>query len=127
MNRLTTVLTAVAQHIELCGLTDATHFTAPDLHHDAVIQLASDNLCQSSNQLLTWAATLVDPSAHAWRPPHGHRVHVDIIGTISNDIVVRVYIGVAFDPARFPDLEPDGQQSVGMSVLRAWAAEAVAA
>lgn len=86
-------------------------------------QLNGANLARIATKLLAWADTLHEYTAHAWRVPDGESVHVDVIGNLNGACVLRVFAGVSYDPDVFPDLEPDGRQSVGVSTLRGWVAD----
>ncbi|WP_285501521.1 hypothetical protein [Actinokineospora sp. NBRC 105648] len=121
---MNTVLAAVLDHLDVHPELDAVTVTVHgygDL--DVVIQCDGGSVAWVARVLLAWAATLEGVSAIAWRPPHGESVHLDVTGVLPSGASVRVYTGVRFDPTRFPDLEPRGRQSLGLTVLRAWAVD----
>lgn len=73
--------------------------------------------------LLAWADTLTNIVASAWRIRYGDSVHLRITGQLPDSTWVEVYGAVSYTEATFgADLQPGGQQSLGLSVLRSWAA-----
>ncbi|PPK64460.1 hypothetical protein V5P93_007090 [Actinokineospora auranticolor] len=128
MTALIEALTVVAKHLDAHPRLDAVLVSTYALGDaDTSVQLTGGPLPAVANALLTWAATLTDTTATAWRPPASDSVHLDLTGTLPAGDPIRIYGAVGYDPTRFLDLEPGGKQSVGLSTLRAWAAEAVAA
>ncbi len=95
----------------------------------AVIQLRTGQLADLAAGLLGWADTITSVSAEAWRPPTGTSVHLTVTGRLLHDsTLVKVYSGVPYTADVFgADLQPDGRQSLGLSVLRGWASGAAVA
>lgn len=126
MNTLTDHLDAILDHLAVHQLPRAASISVRAYDDFAVVvQLDSGRLAHLAGDLLTWAATLEDCAFSAWRVPAGHNVHVDLSGRLASGTGVKVYGGITFDPAVFPDMEPNGRQSVGLSVLRVWASTGV--
>jgi hypothetical protein len=95
----------------------------------AVVQLRAGQLAGLAAGLLGWADTITGVTAEAWRPPTGVSVHLTVTGRLLHDSTpVKVYGGVPYTADVFgPDLQPDGRQSLGLSVLRGWASGAAVA
>jgi hypothetical protein len=108
-HRLTTPLASVRVG---CTLLDGEHVS---------VHLRPSLLPDLAAALLTWANTLTHVSVTAWRPPHGETVHLIVAGERLDTTRVVVYGGVDFAEDVFGDLQPDGRQSVALSVLRSWA------
>ncbi|SDH62535.1 hypothetical protein SAMN05192558_1324 [Actinokineospora alba] len=124
MNTLTTRLDAIRDHL-------ATHPALPGpwdvsvnaCREDAVtIQLQAHTLAGVASALLSWAATLTNVTASAWRAGPDS-VHLHLFGALADGTQVKIFDGLTYSPTVFPDLEPGGKQSVGMTTLRAWAAD----
>jgi hypothetical protein len=85
------------------------------------IQLNTRELGALSAALLTWAETLTDVRATAWRPPAADSVHISVHGRLTDGTTIRVYSGVSFDNDRF-SLKPGAKCDLTLGVLREWAA-----
>jgi hypothetical protein len=93
-----------------------------------LIQLRTSQLPELAAGLLGWADTITNVSAEAWRPPTGTSVHLTVTGRLHDSTLVKVYSGVPYTVDVFgPDLQPDGRQSLGLSVLRGWASDTAVA
>ena len=97
------------------NLLDGEHVT---------VHLLPSVLADLAAALLAWGDTLSRVSVTAWRPPHGETVHLSLTGERHDSTRVVVFGAVAFSETLFGDLQPDGRQGVGLSVLRSWAAGA---
>jgi hypothetical protein len=91
------------------------------------VQLAGGLLPGVASLLLTWADTLTEVSAEAWRVPDGSSVHLSIQGRLADGTSVCVFDGVTHDGHFGLDVEE--RRVVSLAVLREWAAfdEGVAA
>ena len=108
------MLTAPVASVKVsCTLLDGEHVS---------VHLRPCSLVSLAAGLLAWADTLAKVSVTAWRPPHGETVHLSVTGQRHDATRVIVFGAVAFSEGLFGDLQPDGRQSVGLSVLRSWAA-----
>ena len=95
------------------NLLDGEHVT---------VHLLPSVLADLAAALLAWGDTLSRVSVTAWRPSHGATGHLSLTGERHDSTRVVVFGGVAYSAELFADLQPDGRQSVGLSVLRSWAA-----
>ena len=84
------------------------------------VQLASHQRHDIASGLLTWADTLSEVTAEAWRIPSGEFVHLSVIGRLSDGATVRVYGGVPFTGLNVGvELAPDVHITIPLAVLRA--------
>jgi hypothetical protein len=94
----------------------------------AVIQLRAGHLPGLAAGLLGWADSITSVSAEAWRPADCASVHLTVTGRLHDSTLVEIYGGVPYTVDTFgADLQPDGRQSLGLSVLRGWASGAAVA
>jgi hypothetical protein len=96
----------------------------------AAIQLSGELLPTLAAALLTWADTLDNVTATAWRPtcPDDDLVQLEVRGRLTDNTPVKVYGGLLDGPS-LAGLAPGGRQTLSFGLLREWAtfAEAVAA
>lgn len=127
----TTVLGSIREHLatyELPELWSVSVNARPIPGRCVVsVQLAGGLLPGVASQLLTWADTLTEVSAEAWRVPDGSSVHLSVRGRLADGTSVCVFDGVPHD-RRF-GLDVEERRVVSLAVLREWAAfdEGVAA
>jgi len=94
----------------------------------AVVQLHALELPALAAGLLEWADSIIGVSAEVWRPATGTSVHLTVTGRLPDSTLVEIYGGVPYSVDVFSaDLQPDGRQSLGLSVLRSWASGAAVA
>jgi hypothetical protein len=87
-----------------------------------IVHLRPVDLPNLASALLGWADTLTHITVTAWRPRHGETVHLTVTGQLPDTTRVEIYGGTKYTDALFGDLQPNGQQGVALSILRAWAA-----
>jgi hypothetical protein len=86
------------------------------------VQLDPATLPVLAAGLLAWADTITHIRASAWRPPSGDRVHLNLHGQIADGVSACMFGAVAYVESIFgPGLEPCGEQSVSLGMLRHWA------
>jgi hypothetical protein len=91
---------------------------------ELTVQLRSTTLPTLAGELLAWAGTLTTVTVTAWRVPHGKRVHLSLVSTLSGPpptIELDVFGGVNHDPEYFADLEPGEHRVIPLAQLRTWA------
>jgi hypothetical protein len=119
------LLDSIREHLATCQLPApiaSVRVGSDVLDGDHVtVHLRSSQLANLATALLEWADTLTRIAVTAWRPPHGQTVHLTLSGQLPDTISVEIYGGVDYTDVLFGDLQPDGRQSVALSVLRAWA------
>jgi hypothetical protein len=117
---LSTIQAHLARHRGLSGPFNISL----DVHGyraNVVVQLDSNRgLATVAGGLLTWADTLTEVAAEAWRPPTGPDVHLSVTGMVGG-VSVRAFDAAPFDAAVFAGLEPGQRGSVPLQRLRAWA------
>jgi hypothetical protein len=117
---LSTIQTHLARHRGLAGpfnISLALH----DYRPNVVVQLDSNRrLATVAGGLLTWAESLTEVTAEAWRPPTGTDVHLSVSGMVGG-VSVRAFDAAPFDAAVFAGLEPGQRGSIPLGRLRAWA------
>jgi hypothetical protein len=95
------------------------------VHSVVMAQLRATTMPTVVADLLAWADTLTTVTVQTWRVPAGDRVHLSIASTLTGpagSIELDVFGAVAYDPARFADLEAGDRRTVFLGQLRAWAA-----
>jgi hypothetical protein len=120
-------MTTTAMDLLDCLRAHLTEFELPDLcsvhasiHEPHITaQLRTQESPQLASGLLAWADTLTQPTAEAWRVPHGHSIHLSITGQLPDGMSVHVYGAVPFT-ARCPggDLAPSATAPVLLATLR---------
>ena len=120
-------MTTTAMDLLDCLRTHLAAFELPDLcsvhaslHEPHITaQLRTQDPPQLATALLAWADTLTQPTAAAWRVPHGHSVHLSITGRLSDGLSVHVYGGMPVT-TRGPgsDLPPAITAPVSLATLR---------
>ena len=88
---------------------------------NVVVQLdCGRRLATVAGGLLTWADSLTEVTAQAWRPPTGADVHLSVTGW-AGGVSVRAFDAAPFDASVFTGLEPGQRQPIPLERLRAWA------
>ncbi len=83
------------------------------------VQLRGHDLPEIASALLSWADTLTAVTAHAWRVPSGHSVHLSITGQLSRGARIRVYGAMPFTGCGLgADLAPDATTTILLAALR---------
>lgn len=123
---ITTRLDAIRDHLAThAGLPGPWDVSVNGCREDAVtIQLQAYSLAGVASALLSWAATLTNVTASAWRAGPDS-VHLHVFGALADGTRVKIFDGLPYSPMVFPDLEQGGRQSVGLTTLRAWAVDGV--
>lgn len=117
---LSTIQAHLARHPGLAGPC-CVKAEIHTLGTNVVIQLdCNHRLSTVAGGLLTWADSLTDVTAEAWRVPSGDSVHLSVTG-LAGGVSVLVYDAAPFDVAVFADLVPGQRQPISLGQLRAWA------
>ena len=88
---------------------------------NVVIQLdCNHRLTAVAGGLLTWADSLTEVTAEAWRVRSGDSVHLSVTG-MAGGMSVRVYDAAPFDTAVFTDMAPGEYRPISLGHLRSWA------
>jgi hypothetical protein len=120
----TTVLGSILDHLATYELPEpwSVSVNARPIPGRSVVsvQLAGGLLPGVASLLLTWADTLTEVSAEAWRVPDGSSVHLSVQGRLADGITVCVFDGVPHD-GRFR-LDVEERRVVSLAVLGEWAA-----
>jgi hypothetical protein len=106
-----------------------TEFELPDMSSvhvvvsfsgpNVTVQLPRREPPEIASALLTWADTLTEVTAEAWRVPSGESTHLSVIGQLPDGVSVRVYGGVPFTQHCIgANLAPDSSTTVPLAVLR---------
>ncbi len=83
------------------------------------VQLACHDLPEIAAALLAWADTLTAVTAHAWRVPSGHSVHMSVTGQLTRGARIRVYGAMPFTGCGLgADLAPDVTTTILLAALR---------
>jgi hypothetical protein len=91
-------------------------------------QLTHHTPPQTRSALLTWADTLTEVTAEAWRIPSGESVHLSVLGHLPSGVPIRVYGGVAFTEHGIgAELAPDATTTIPLATLREQITEEVSA
>ncbi len=117
---LSTIQAHLAKHRGLAGpfyVKAETDSYGPNV----VIQLdCNRRLSAVAGGLLTWADSLTEVTAEAWRVPTGASVHLSITG-IAGGMSVMAYDAAPFDASVFADLAAGQRRPINLGQLRAWA------
>jgi hypothetical protein len=117
------LLTSIRDHLATFELPEpwnvSVHASAFYPREQVAVQLGSRPLPTVASMLLTWADTLTDISAEAWRTPDGSSVHLTVRGRLEDGTTVQVFDGVPHDQ-RF-HLDKAERRAVSLAVLREWA------
>jgi hypothetical protein len=101
---------------ELRSAYVTTSFSGPNM----TAQLACHTPSQIGSALLTWAATLTDVTAEAWRVPRGDRVHLSVTGRLPTGTPIQVYAPMALaEHGIGADLAPGARTTMPLAALRA--------
>jgi hypothetical protein len=119
---VTDLLDAIRAHLaafELPAALASVTVTASRSAPQISAQLAHCDAPEIAAALLTWADTLIAPTAQAWRIPDGHRVHLLLTGELPGGVSVQVYGGMAFtEHGPGGDLTPGATTPVLLTALR---------
>lgn len=127
MNRTYRYFGEIAEHLSAFELAEPASIHVRRYDQTSCIQLDAYGLRPLAAELLAWADTITVDGLEVWRPPEGESVHVDLCGHLPSFLALRIYGGIAYRPALFPDLQPGGRLPLSLTVLRAWAEEGAAA
>jgi hypothetical protein len=119
----TTVLGSIRDHLATYALPEpwSVSVNARPIPERSVVsvQLAGGLLPGVASQLLTWADTLTEVRAEAWRVPDGSSVHLSVRGRLADGTSVCVFDGVPHD-GHFR-LDAEERRVVSLAALREWA------
>ncbi|SFQ63615.1 hypothetical protein [Amycolatopsis rubida] len=121
MNRLMVFLDAIRDHLDSHALPPACSVEVTPESGPVRVQLDTCDLPGVARGLSVWASTLDGSRASLRRTGDGKRVLVSLTGRTPCGVPVRVYGGVPFDPAAFPDLPLRTDQDMPVWLLRQWA------
>jgi hypothetical protein len=83
-------------------------------------QLACHTPSQIGSALLTWAATLTDVTAEAWRVPRGDRVHLCVTGRLPTGTPIQLYAPMTFaEHGIGAELAPGARTTLPLAALQA--------
>ncbi|SDD68398.1 hypothetical protein [Actinokineospora iranica] len=116
------LLVALARHLD-------THRELPELTSATVVRYATPSRVQAQLDsdtrlpkvaagLLSWAGTLAEAAAFAWRTDYS--THLEVTGRLPEGAEVLVYTGV--DTGVLPDLAVGARVPLPWATLHAWAA-----
>ncbi|MGH3795177.1 MAG: hypothetical protein ACRDSP_09835 [Pseudonocardiaceae bacterium] len=122
MSTATDLLDAIRTHLatfelpaELASVTVTAYRPTPQIS----VQLAHPDAPEIATALLAWADTLTGVTAHAWRVPDGHQVHLSVTGRLPDGLAVQVYGGLPYTPhSPGSDLDPATTTPVLLTALR---------
>ncbi|MGQ0719891.1 MAG: hypothetical protein ACT4NP_21730 [Pseudonocardiales bacterium] len=115
------LLDSIHAHLAAFELPDmwSVHVVASFSGPNVTVQLAHRESPEIACALLSWADTLTEVTAEAWRIPNGDSVHLSVIGRLPAGVSVRVYSGVPVTEHGIgADLTPDASKIVPLAVLR---------
>ncbi|MGH3629206.1 MAG: hypothetical protein ACRDRL_17430 [Sciscionella sp.] len=118
----TDLLDAIRTHLatfklpaELASVTVTASRCTPQIS----VQLAHPDGPEIACALLAWADTLTGVTAHTWRVPDGHSVHLSVTGRLPDGLAVQVYGGLPHTPhGPGGDLAPGTTTPVVLTALR---------
>jgi hypothetical protein len=97
----------------------SVHLTTSSGGVQVSLQLATHDLPEIARRLLTWADTLTETTAEAWRVPRGDSLHLSVTGRLSGGVLVQVYGSLPFTPRGIgATLAPGASTTVSWAVLR---------
>ncbi|MGH3795255.1 MAG: hypothetical protein ACRDSP_10230 [Pseudonocardiaceae bacterium] len=116
----TDLLDAIRTHLATFELpAELASVTVTACTSQISVQLAHPEAPEIAGALLAWADTLTAPTAHTWRVPNGHTVHLSVTGRLPGGLTVQVYGGVPFTPhGPGADLAPGTTTPVLLAALR---------
>ncbi|MGA9693625.1 MAG: hypothetical protein WBR33_19695 [Pseudonocardiaceae bacterium] len=122
MNRTVDLLNAIHTHLTALELPAfaSVHIATPIPGEEAItVQLRCADLPDIAAALLSWADTLTAVTAHAWRVPSGHSVHLSVTGQLTHGARIRVYGAMPFTGCGLgADLAPDATTTILLTALR---------
>ncbi|GDY32996.1 hypothetical protein [Gandjariella thermophila] len=118
MRDMLALLEVIRAHLAAYPVAAPVNVSADVFDGLVSVQLGETGLSAVAEGLLSWADTLTDCTAEAWRVPHGNSVHLLINGRAAAAVAVRIYGAVAYDPAIFPGLAPGDRQALPLDRLR---------
>ena len=96
----------------------SVHVTASISAPQVIVQLACHEPSAIAQGLLTWADTLTEVTAEAWRAPRGDSVHLSVAGLLPGGASVQVYGGLGgIHRSLGADLPPDAT-TIPLAALR---------
>jgi hypothetical protein len=115
------LLDAIRAHLADFQLPDlsSVYVTHSFSQASVTAQLAYHTPPQITSALLTWADTLTEVTAEAWRVPSGQDVHLSVTGRLPGGASIRVYAGMVFTEHGIgADLAPDTSTTMPLTTLR---------
>jgi hypothetical protein len=115
------LLVALCAHLaefELSAIA-SVHVGASLSAPQVTVQLTCHEPSAVAQGLLTWADTLTEVTAKAWRVPRGDSVHLSVTGLLPGGASVLVYGGLWGTPRGLgADLPPDAATTIPLQMLR---------
>jgi hypothetical protein len=120
---MTGLLAAIGEHLAAFELAAPASVEVRTIASDGPVSVQLDQLGLPAvaAELLAWADTLTDVSAHAWRTHGGDSVHLRLLGRLTDGTGVRVYDSVPAGEVASLGLDPNSQCPITLGRLRAWA------
>ncbi|MGH8940694.1 MAG: hypothetical protein ACRDV2_15305 [Actinomycetes bacterium] len=115
------LLNSIRAHLAAFDLPPmwSMHVVASFSGPNVTVQLARRESPEIACALLTWADTLAEVTADAWRIPSGDCVHLSVLGQLPGGASIRVYGGVVFTEHGIgADLAPEASKTVPLAALR---------
>jgi hypothetical protein len=115
------LLAAIGEHLAAFELAEPASVDVRAIASDEPVSVQLDRLGLPAvaAELLAWADTLTDVSAHAWR--NYPSVHLRLLGRLTDGTGVRVYDSVPADDVASLGLDPNSRCPITLGRLRAWA------
>jgi hypothetical protein len=122
MNSTIDLLTALRAHLAeselpaIASVHAAASISAPQVTVQLAYQHEPSAIAQA---LLTWADTLTEVTAEAWRAPQGDSVHLSVTGLLPSGAAVRIYGSLwGIHRSLGADLAPDATTTIPLAALR---------
>jgi hypothetical protein len=121
MTTTSDLLTAIGAHLaefELPAMA-SVHVAIYTSGPQVTVQLASRAPSDIATGLLTWADTLTNITAEAWRIPEGKSVHLSVTGLLPGGAAIQVYGGLPVTTRGLgPDLPANATRTLPLASLR---------
>jgi hypothetical protein len=119
MTSTTDLITALHAHLADFELPEMASVRASAYTSQLTIQLPAGAPVTIARGLLSWADTLTETTAEAWRDPHGDCVHLSVTGLLSGGATVEIYGALSVtDHVPGADLIPGATTTVTAATLR---------
>jgi hypothetical protein len=119
MTSTTDLITALHTHLADFELPAMASVRASAYTSRVTVELPRDAPVTIARGLLSWADTLTNITAEAWRDPQGDGVHLSVTGLLSSGATVEIYGALpATDLVPGADLAPGATTTVTLATLR---------